>query len=107
VEGRPVRQWRRGRRPGRLEAEDSGWRNLDGRKFVEAEEIATGSGRTLYNHFNTSVGLMSSSDPRVHFGLGKGRSIAGIEIRWPSGTIQRLENIRVNQILRIDEPKAK
>jgi hypothetical protein len=70
-------------------------------------KLTTGSGRTLYNHANTSVGLMSSSDRRVHFGLGKEQSIVGAEIRWPSGVVQQLDDIRVNQILRIEEPKDK
>ena len=34
-------------------------------------KVTTASGRTLYNHVTTSVGLLSSSDPRVHFGLGR------------------------------------
>ena len=33
-------------------------------------KLTTPSGRTLYNHVTTSVGFLSSSDRRVHFGLG-------------------------------------
>jgi hypothetical protein len=32
-------------------------------------KVATPSGRALYNHVTVSVGFMSSSDRRVHFGL--------------------------------------
>ena len=35
-------------------------------------EVTTASGRMLYNHVSISVGFMSSSDNRVHFGLGSG-----------------------------------
>ena len=66
--------------------------------------LTTGSDRTLSNHVNTSVGLMSSSDRRVHFGLGKEQTIRHIEIRWPSGIVQPIDQVRVNQISRIEEP---
>jgi hypothetical protein len=51
-----------------------------------------------------SVGFMSSSDKRVHFGLGEESKIASIEIRWPSGIRQVLKDIKADQILKIDEP---
>ena len=48
--------------------------------------------------------LISSSDKRVHFGLGNATS-ATVEIRWPSGTLQTLENVKANQFLEIREEK--
>jgi hypothetical protein len=67
-------------------------------------KVTTGSGRTLYNHLTTSVGFMSSSDKRVHFGLGKDDSIQMLEIQWPNGKTQRLTDVRVNQLLKVEEP---
>jgi len=67
-------------------------------------KLTTGSGRTLYNHVTTSVGFMSSSDRRAHFGLGKETSVAKVEIFWPSGIVQRLEKVRADQILQVEEP---
>ncbi len=67
-------------------------------------KLTTASGRTLSNHITTSVGFMSSSDKRVHFGLGTETGIASLEVRWPSGTVQTLRNVKADQILRIDEP---
>jgi len=67
-------------------------------------KVVTGSGRSLYNHVTTSVGFMSSSDRRVHFGLGAEKSIQSVEIRWPSGIVQNLGAIPVDQIARIEEP---
>jgi hypothetical protein len=67
-------------------------------------KLTTESGRTLYNHVTTSVGFMSSSDRRVHFGLGKENRIREIEITWPSGIVQRLEHPNADQILRVEEP---
>jgi enediyne biosynthesis protein E4 len=57
----------------------------------------------LYNHVAISVGFMSSSDKRVHFGLGDETKVSSIEIRWPSGTRQVLKDIQADQVLKIDE----
>jgi hypothetical protein len=62
------------------------------------------SGRTLYEHVTTANGIYSASDRRVHLGLGKETAIASIEILWPSGVVQRLENPGVNQVLQVKEP---
>ncbi len=67
-------------------------------------KVTTGSGKTLYNHVTTSVGFMSSSDRRAHFGLGSDSSIASVLIQWPSGIVQKLEHISVDQILKVEEP---
>jgi hypothetical protein len=67
-------------------------------------KLTTASGRVLYNHVAISVGFMSSSDKRVHFGLGDETKIGSIEIRWPSGIRQVLKNIAADQFLKIDEP---
>jgi len=76
--------------------------NRDG--IGAALKLTTASGRTLYNHVTTSVGFMSSSDKRVHFGLGAEKNIASLEIRWPSGIVQKLKNVRADQILTVKEP---
>ena len=68
-------------------------------------KLTTASGRTLYNHVTTSVGFMSSSDRRVHFGLGVETSPVSLEICWPSGVIQKLPEVPVDQILKIEEPR--
>lgn len=68
-------------------------------------QLTTQSGRVLYNRVSVSVGLMSSSDKRVHFGLGSEISIKSIEILWPRGTKQILHNVRADQILTVREPQ--
>ena len=52
----------------------------------------------------TAGSYLSSSDKRVHFGLGKESVVQTIEIRWPSGICQTLKNVSGDQILRVDEP---
>jgi len=68
-------------------------------------QITTDDGRNLYNEATTSTGYASSSDPRVHFGLGSSRVIKEIEIRWPSGTRQLLHSVNVDRILEVIEPR--
>ncbi len=67
-------------------------------------KLTTSSGRALYNHITTSVGFMSSSDIRAHFGLGKESAIKSLEIQWPSGAKQVIENVKPDQVLKITEP---
>jgi hypothetical protein len=53
---------------------------------------------------STAGSYLSSSDKRVHFGLGTESVALSIEIRWPSGIRQTLKNIRGDQFLQVDEP---
>jgi hypothetical protein len=52
----------------------------------------------------STTGYLSQNDPRLHFGLADNKLIEKIEIKWPSGKVQLLENVNVNQILNIQEP---
>ena len=52
----------------------------------------------------TSAGsYLSAHDKRVHFGLGAARD-AEVEIRWPSGTVQKLGRVAADRILTVKEP---
>jgi hypothetical protein len=68
-------------------------------------KLTTGSGRVLYNHVSTSVGFISSSDKRVHFGLGSEQQIRSLEIRWPRGAIQQIPNVAADRFLKFEEPQ--
>lgn len=68
-------------------------------------KLITASGRVLYNHATTSIGLMSSGDRRVHFGLGKETTVRSVEIRWPSGIVQHLDHLNANRIIKVNEPR--
>ncbi len=67
-------------------------------------KIVTASGRVLYNQATTSVGLMSSGDRRVHFGMGQEAVATSVEIRWPSGILQHLSHVAADQIIKVEEP---
>jgi len=52
----------------------------------------------------TSSGYLSASDPRVHFGMGSSAMANSIEIRWPSGIVQTLTNVKGGRQIQVDEP---
>jgi hypothetical protein len=59
--------------------------------------------REQWNHMTTAVGYASSTHAPVHFGTGRARTIDRVEIRWPSGTVQALENVAADQVLTVTE----
>jgi enediyne biosynthesis protein E4 len=61
---------------------------------------------TQFATVTTAGSYLSSSDKRLHFGLGEAVAAKLIEIQWPSGIRQTLQNVRGDQILSIDEPSA-
>ena len=56
------------------------------------------------NQKKSTSGYLSQNDPRMHFGLAKNTTVDKIEIKWPSGKLQVLENVRINQILTVKDP---
>jgi hypothetical protein len=66
--------------------------------------LVSPSGLEQYALVSTAGSYMSASDKRVHFGLGGDTRVRLIEIIWPSGVVQRLENINANQVLEVREP---
>jgi hypothetical protein len=69
-------------------------------------ELTLPSGLKQYQHVTTANGIYSASDKRVHFGLGQEVSAKAIEIRWPSGARQTLENVKADQILKLTEAEV-
>jgi hypothetical protein len=46
---------------------------------------------------------ISQSDLRVHFGLGKAQKVDLLEIRWPSGQVDTLKDVKPNQVIVVKE----
>jgi hypothetical protein len=59
--------------------------------------------RRLTRQVSAGSGFLSSSSPVLHFGLGPAERVDALEIRWPSGTRQRLEDVAADQRLTIRE----
>lgn len=64
----------------------------------------TANGKTQTKEITGGGSYLSSSDYRLHFGLGKAERIDRLEVEWPSGASQTLEGLRVDHILRLVEP---
>jgi hypothetical protein len=77
------------------------------RDAIGAEVKLTTAKGSQWATVTTAGSYLSSSDKRVHFGLGSEATVRTIDIRWPSGTRQTMKDVRVDQILKIDEPSAR
>src|SRR5713101_6879185 len=66
-------------------------------------KLTSHSGSAQFNQVTTAGSYASSSDKRVHFGLGRDTLVKEITLRWPSGTVQTLHNVKADQILKVTE----
>jgi hypothetical protein len=62
----------------------------------------------LVQHDQRKGGMsyQSAQDPRLHFGLGGRREVDLVEVRWPSGVVDRIEKLISNQVVTIEEGKG-
>ena len=65
--------------------------------------LVSASGEEQWGFVSAVGSYASASDTRVHFGLGQAKEARLIEVLWPSGIVQRLRNIKANQILTVEE----
>jgi hypothetical protein len=68
-------------------------------------KIETAAGPQWYT-ITTSSSYLSSGDVRAHFGLGKNDMVKSAEIRWPSGIVQTLRDLKGDRYLTVDEPAS-
>ena len=89
---------------------DNGWliiktvgttSNRDG---IGARIKVTAGDHTQIREVAAGGSSMSQNMTSVHFGLGKAQIADSIEILWPSGVVQTLTDVAVNQKLAITEP---
>jgi len=66
--------------------------------------VVSSSGANQYATVSTGGSYFSANDKRVHFGLGQEHSVRMLEITWPSGIVQKIENPAVDRILTVREP---
>ena len=66
-------------------------------------QIETASGKQV-RQLVLGRGYMSSSEPIVHFGLGADDLIKHLEVTWPSGHVQRFQNLSSDRLFTITEP---
>lgn len=59
--------------------------------------------RTMVDEVHSGSSYSSNNDMRVHFGLGPAKGVDHVEVRWPSGLVERFTNPRVNSIVVLKE----
>ncbi len=78
------------------------------RDAVGAWVTLTGGGRRRVAHRIGGGSFLSASDERIHFGLGHLTTIEAVEVRWPSGHVDRYTSLPVNAayLLKEGQPQA-
>jgi hypothetical protein len=74
--------------------------NRDG---IGARVIIKAGSRTLVDEVRSGSSYISNNDIRVHFGLGAASKVDWVEIRWPSGLVERFANLTVDAIQTVKE----
>jgi hypothetical protein len=59
--------------------------------------------KTILRLLNPGYSFCSSSDPRVHFGLGSYSGEVSLSIEWPDGSKQDISGIQINQIITVSK----
>lgn len=89
----------------------------NGNNYLLVESVATASnrngigtrieieaaGQRQVNEVRSGSSYLSHDDMRVHFGLGQAAVVDKVTLRWPSGIVQILEKVAVNQVLKVTE----
>lgn len=67
--------------------------------------LTRSSGARQYAMVSNAGSYLSASDRRAYFGLGPDRSAKLVEVAWPSGKTQRIENVSGDRVLDVTEPR--
>lgn len=76
---------------------------LSNRGGIGARLTLTAGTQSWVKEVRAGSSIMCSNDPRCHFGLGDNSIVDRLEIHWPSGVVQILEKITVNQEIVVTE----
>jgi len=73
------------------------------RSAIGATVIVTAGGTRQARVVLSQASYYSHDDLRLHFGLGTAARADEIEIRWPSGQVQRVKNVETRKVVKIVE----
>ena len=76
------------------------------RSAIGARATLQGARRTWVDEVRSGSSFNSSNDLRLHFGLGRETSIAGLTVRWPSGGVETFPIPGVDRTIEIVEGKG-
>src|SRR3989454_560314 len=97
-----------------MDYDNDGWNDIN---WLEVKLVGTKSNRdgigaalklvsegvSQYEQSKGGMSYMSAHDPRIHFGLGRRKTVQSLEITWPSGTVEKLTNVPANQTITVKE----
>ena len=75
--------------------------NRDG---IGARVRVKAGGRDQWRTVTTAGSYLASNDVRAHFGLGAAETVDEIEVRWPSGRVQKLSEVKADRMVTLREP---
>jgi hypothetical protein len=53
----------------------------------------------------SGTSYLSQDDMRAHFGLGALTQADAVEVRWPDGTLSRLQDVKANRMVEVEQPR--
>ena len=92
-----------------LRGNQNHWLELDltgvksNRFAVGAQITVKAGGAMYYREVKGSEGFGSTDPYRVHLGLGKQDKLDSVEVRWPSGSTQKFNDITINTVINLKE----
>jgi len=78
--------------------------NRDG---IGARVKVVAGGISQIREVKSGSSYLCQSDMRLHFGLGAASIVDLVELRWPSGLVERFEGVKANQFLRLKEGEGR
>ena len=70
---------------------------------IGARLYLAAGGKVQVRDIISGSSFLSSEDPRAHLGLGRIETVDSLRVRWPSGAVQVLKDLRINQYLVVEE----
>ena len=89
---------------------DNHWLEIDlegvisNRDGIGAKVYITAGGKTQLRQQAGGIHNRSQNHSRLHVGLGQNRIVQELVVEWPSGVVQTIENLPVDQLVQIVEP---
>lgn len=76
----------------------------EGNTFAIGAKVEVVDGeKTFFSEVQPVRGFQSSISTRLHFGLGNSSNLPSVSITWPDGTLQKIKEVKVDQLLKVEK----
>jgi hypothetical protein len=76
-------------------------------RYAYGAQVRARAGKEVWTgQASPASSYLSSSDPRIHFGLGSAARLESLTIHWPDGQIEELHDIAADRILRAEQGRG-